>query len=158
MTAAFITVTILGTYEVGGPSEVWKKALNSNRIEFFNFDLSLYTRHTVWSVLFGSCMYSTAYIAVNQTVVQRYSSLPRIKDSKIALTIFTIGVMFFISLTCWCGLVVLAWWSSPKCDPRASGLVKADDQMLPAYVMQIAGKFYGIPGLFVAGIFSAALR
>ncbi|KAF7993626.1 hypothetical protein HCN44_010221 [Aphidius gifuensis] len=40
-----------------------------------------------------------------------------------------------------------AWWSSPKCDPRASGLVKADDQMLPAYVMQIAGKFYSIPGL-----------
>lgn len=66
--------------------------------------------------------------------------------------------MFFISLTCWCGLVLLAWWSPPKCDPRASGLIKTDDQMLPAYVMQIAGHLYGVPGLFTAGIFGAALR
>lgn len=66
--------------------------------------------------------------------------------------------MLFISLTCWCGLVLLTWWSPPKCDPRASKLIERDDQMLPAYVMQIAGHLYGIPGLFTAGIFSAALR
>ncbi|XP_008553145.1 sodium-coupled monocarboxylate transporter 1 isoform X2 [Microplitis demolitor] len=157
MIAAVLTVTSLGTYEVGGPSEVWKKALEAKRIQFLNFDPSPYTRHTVWSVLIGSCLYSTSYIAVNQTIVQRYSSLPTMKVSKIAIGIFTIGIMLFISLTCWCGLVLLTWWSPPKCDPRASKLIERDDQMLPAYVMQIAGHLYGIPGLFTAGIFSAAL-
>ncbi|XP_034950469.1 sodium-coupled monocarboxylate transporter 1-like [Chelonus insularis] len=157
MIAAVLTVTSLGTYQLGGTAEVWKRALDAKRIQFFNFDPSPYTRHTVWSVLIGSCLYSTSYISVNQTMVQRYSSLPTTKVSKMSLGIFTIGVMLFISLTCWCGLVLLAWWAPPECDPRLSGLVKTDDQMLPAYVMQIAGHLHGIPGLFIAGIFSAAL-
>ncbi|KAK0170651.1 hypothetical protein PV328_008477 [Microctonus aethiopoides] len=157
MVLAVVTVTSLGTYQIGGPTEIWNRAEEANRIQFLNFDPSPYTRHTVWSVLIGSCIYTTSYIAVNQTIVQRYTSLSTMRASKIALAIFTIGVMLFISLTCWCGLVLFAWWAPPKCDPRASGLIKTDDQMLPAYVMQTAGHFYGIPGLFIAGIFSAAL-
>ncbi|KAK0091545.1 hypothetical protein PV326_003050 [Microctonus aethiopoides] len=164
MVLAVVTVTSLGTYQIGGPTEIWNRAEEANRIQFLNFDPSPYTRHTVWSVLIGSCIYTTSYIAVNQTIVQRYTSLSTMRASKMyatiftALAIFTIGVMLFISLTCWCGLVLFAWWAPPKCDPRASGLIKTDDQMLPAYVMQTAGHFYGIPGLFIAGIFSAALR
>lgn len=37
MIAAVLTVTSLGTYEVGGPSEVWKKALEAKRIQFLKF-------------------------------------------------------------------------------------------------------------------------
>lgn len=54
--------------------------------------------------------------------------------------------------------MLLAWWSPPKCDPRASGLIYADDQLFPAYVMEIAGKIHGVPGLFISGVFGAALR
>lgn len=75
-----------------------------------------------------------------------------------SLAIFTISIMLFISLCCWCGLVLVAWWSPPKCDPRASGLITADDQLLPAYVMEIAKHLHGVPGLFIAAIFGAALR
>ncbi|XP_043502859.1 sodium-coupled monocarboxylate transporter 2-like [Polistes fuscatus] len=157
MILAVFIVTIIGTYEVGGPSEVWQKAREANRIEFFNFDSSLYTRHTVWSVLIGSWLFSTGYIAVNQTMVQRYTSLKTVKASKLAIGISITGIIIFISLCCWCGLVLLAWWSPPKCDPRAIGLIKADDQLLPAFVMQAAGHLHGIPGLFIAGIFGAAL-
>ncbi|XP_012262469.2 sodium-coupled monocarboxylate transporter 1-like isoform X2 [Athalia rosae] len=157
MITAVTVVTFLGTYQVGGPSEVWNNALQAKRIQFLNLDPSPYTRHTLWNVLIGSWLYSTAYIAVNQTMVQRYRTLPTMRIARIAVGIFTCGVMIFISLCCWCGLVLLAWWSPPKCDPRASGLVSADDQMLPAFVMEIAGHLHGIPGLFVAGIFGAAL-
>lgn len=75
-----------------------------------------------------------------------------------SLAIFTISIMLFISLCCWCGLVLVAWWSPPKCDPRAIGLITADDQLLPAFVMEIANHLPGIPGLFISGIFGAALR
>lgn len=54
-------------------------------------------------------------------------------------------------------MVLLAWWAPPKCDPRATGLITADDQLLPAYVMQIAKDLHGVPGLFIAAIFGAAL-
>nr|XP_034182969.1 sodium-coupled monocarboxylate transporter 1-like [Osmia lignaria]XP_034182970.1 sodium-coupled monocarboxylate transporter 1-like [Osmia lignaria] len=156
MVAGMLTVTVLGTYRIGA-AEIWKRAQDVNRIEFLNFDPSPYTRHTVWTVLIGSWLYSTAYIAVNQTMVQRYRSLKDLKTSKLSLAIFTISIMLFISLCCWCGLVLIAWWSPPKCDPRASGLITADDQLLPGYVMEIAGRLHGVPGLFVAGIFGAAL-
>ena len=156
MVAGVLTVSVLGTYQLG-VAEIWSEALKANRIEFLNFDPSPYTRHTVWTVLIGSWLYSTAYIAVNQTMVQRYRSLKDLKTSKLSLAIFTISIMLFISLCCWCGLVLIAWWSPPKCDPRASGLITADDQLLPAYVMEIAGHLHGVPGLFIAGIFGAAL-
>ncbi|KAG7208083.1 hypothetical protein KM043_009658 [Ampulex compressa] len=157
MVAAVVTLTVLGTYHVGGPSEVWSKALEAKRIEFLNFDSSPYTRHTVWTVLIGSWLYSTAYISVNQSMVQRYISLESLKTTKLSIAIFTVGIMVFISLCCWCGLVLLAWWWPPKCDPRVSGLITADDQLLPAYVVEVAANLHGIPGLFVAGIFGAAL-
>ncbi|KAG6798096.1 sodium-coupled monocarboxylate transporter 1 isoform X1 [Apis mellifera caucasica] len=156
MVAGVLTVSILGTYQIGA-AEIWKRSLDANRIEFLNFDPSPYTRHTVWTVLIGSWLYSTAYISVNQTMVQRYRSLKDLKTSKLSLAIFTISIMLFISLCCWCGLVLVAWWSPPKCDPRASGLITADDQLLPAYVMEIAKHLHGVPGLFIAAIFGAAL-
>ncbi|XP_076223835.1 sodium-coupled monocarboxylate transporter 1 [Nomia melanderi] len=155
MIVGVVTVTVLGTYHLGA-AEIWKEALNANRIEFLNFDPSPFTRHTVWTVLIGSWLYSTAYIAVNQTMVQRYRSLKDLATSKLSLAIFTISIMLFISLCCWCGLVLIAWWSPPKCDPRAIGLITADDQLFPAYVMEIAGHLHGIPGLFIAAIFGAA--
>ncbi|XP_070158853.1 sodium-coupled monocarboxylate transporter 1 isoform X4 [Polyergus mexicanus] len=157
MIAAAISVTALGTYQMGGMSEIWKKAVEAGRIEFLNFDPSPYTRHTVWTVLIGSWLYCTAYIAVNQTMVQRYKSLESTKKSQLSIAIFTITVMMFNSICCWCGLVLLAWWLPPKCDPRVSGLITADDQLLPAYVMEIAGDLHGIPGLFISGVFGAAL-
>ncbi|XP_076618396.1 sodium-coupled monocarboxylate transporter 1 [Colletes latitarsis] len=156
MVSGVLTVCILGTYQLGA-AKIWKEALATKRIEFLNFDPSPYTRHTVWTVLIGSWLYSTAYIAVNQTMVQRYRSLKDLATSKLALAIFTISIMLFISLCCWCGLILLAWWSPPKCDPRALGQITVDDQLLPAYVMEVAGHLHGVPGLFVAAIFGAAL-
>ncbi|XP_066599896.1 sodium-coupled monocarboxylate transporter 1-like [Prorops nasuta] len=157
MILAMLAVAIIGTWSLDGPTRIWKTAEEMNRIEFFNFDPSLYTRHTVWSVLFGSFFYCASYIAVNQTMVQRYTALKDLKSCQLSIVLFTIGVITFQSICCWCGLVLLAWWAPPKCDPRASGLVAADDQMLPAFVMEIAGNLYGIPGLFISGIFGAAL-
>lgn len=156
MIAAVISIAVLGTYQMGA-SEIWNKALSNGRIEFLNFDPSPYTRHTVWTVLIGSWLYCTAYIAVNQTMVQRYKSLKSTKISQVSIAIFTVSIMAFISICCWCGLVLLAWWSPPRCDPRVTGLITADDQLLPAYVMEIAQHLHGIPGLFISGIFGAAL-
>ena len=36
--------------------------------------------------------------------------------------------------------------------------VKTIDQLLPLFVMDTLGQYPGIPGLFVAGIYSASLR
>lgn len=45
-----------------------------------------------------------------------------------------------------------------SCDPFSTGEVKRNDQLLPYYVMDVAGNVPGLPGLFIAGVVSAALR
>jgi len=43
------------------------------------------------------------------------------------------------------------------CDPLRSKEIAARDELLPLYVMTYMGHLQGVPGLFVAGIFSASL-
>lgn len=45
-----------------------------------------------------------------------------------------------------------------QCDPISAGLVNKPDQMVPFYVMDVASAIPGLSGLFIAGIFCAALR
>lgn len=54
------------------------------------------------------------------------------------------------------GLVIYA--SYYKCDPVTRGHIAKSDQLLPYFVMEIAAAMPGLPGLFVSGVFSAALR
>lgn len=44
------------------------------------------------------------------------------------------------------------------CDPLAAGLVESKDQILPFYVMDRLNALPAVPGVFVACIFSGALR
>ena len=43
------------------------------------------------------------------------------------------------------------------CDPILSGELVSQDQMLPYFMMKTVGSMPGLPGLFIAGIFSGAL-
>lgn len=43
------------------------------------------------------------------------------------------------------------------CDPLTTKLAKAKDQLLPLLVMDILKDYPGLPGFFIAGVFSAAL-
>lgn len=118
-------------------------------------DPSLFTRQTFYGVLIGGYLYWTSFNSVNQTMVQRYMALPNLKVARISTGIFTIGMICFVTVCCYTGLLVFAAYY--KCDPLTIGLVKADDQLLPMYVMQVAGHLNGIPGLFIAGVCGAAL-
>jgi Na+/proline symporter len=82
-------------------------------------------------------------------------SLPSLKKARQSIMIFTIGIIFFISCCCFAGLLIYAKYHD--CDPLTAGLVRADDQLFPFFVMETVGQFKGIPGLFIAGVFGAAL-
>lgn len=69
---------------------------------------------------------------------------------------FTVGVSVFVLICCFSGMLVFA--SYYNCDPLTSGRIKADDQLLPLFVMETVGHLRGVPGLFIAGVFGAALR
>lgn len=68
---------------------------------------------------------------------------------------FSIGIILFITVCCFAGLLVYAKYS--KCDPFTVGGVKRDDQLFAIYVLDTVGNWQGVAGLFIAGVFGAAL-
>lgn len=58
-------------------------------------------------------------------------------------------------LAIWCGIIVFAKYG--HCDPVKLKLIERYDQLMPFFVMDTMGDIQGLPGLFVACVFSGAL-
>lgn len=88
-------------------------------------------------------------------MLQRYLALPTLGDARKALIFFMVGTTAVLALCCYNGLLIYAMYHD--CDPLSTGLAKAKDQLVPLLVMEVLAIYPGLAGLFVAGIFSAAL-
>ncbi|XP_071451102.1 sodium-coupled monocarboxylate transporter 1-like [Hetaerina americana] len=155
MFSSLLVVVIVGLVKVGGIGVVWNRAVEGERVEIFNFDPNPLERHTVWTLVIGGYVYWTSYNAVNQTMVQRYLALPSLKDARLSMVYFTIGILLFVTFCCSAGLLIYSTYYN--CDPLEAKLIDTGDQLLPLYVMHTAHHIFGLPGLFIAGVFSAAL-
>ncbi|XP_032528970.2 sodium-coupled monocarboxylate transporter 1-like isoform X1 [Danaus plexippus] len=155
MVGAMALVAVKGTIDVGGVGVVWQRNLESGRIETPNWDLRPTARHTIWNLFIGGFVYWLQANAVNQTMVQRYLALPTLRGAKWAVFLFCIGISTLYCFCLYCGLLIYARFHD--CDPLQTKLAKAKDQLLPLLVMDVLGDIPGLAGVFVAGIFSAAL-
>lgn len=88
-------------------------------------------------------------------MIQRYLSLSSLRSGKKAVWIFVFGVVVLMMLCSYNGLLMYATYKN--CNPLDTKLAKAKDQMLPLFVMETLGELPGLSGLFIAGVFSAAL-
>nr|XP_033338575.1 sodium-coupled monocarboxylate transporter 2-like [Megalopta genalis] len=150
-----IIVAVYGTHRVGGIDLVWRRNRDTDRIEFFNMDPNPTTRHTFWSVVVGNYLNWLASCSVNQAMVQRCLAMPNLKMANATIAIMAIGIIIIVSLCCYTGLVVFAAFHD--CDPVKTKQIGKSDQLLPFYVMELSTSIPGLPGLFVACVFSAAL-
>ncbi|KAG5314760.1 SC5A8 protein, partial [Acromyrmex insinuator] len=155
MFGSMLLIIIKGTADVGGLSLVIRRNLESGRLEFPAMDWSPLTRHTIWALTIGGFIHWIQISAINQNMIQRYLSLPTLQSARRALWCFMIGVTMLILMCGYSGMLIYAWYH--ECDPLTTKLARAKDQLLPLLVMNVLGNFPGLPGLFVAGVFSAAL-
>ncbi|KAK7792175.1 hypothetical protein R5R35_005133 [Gryllus longicercus] len=155
MTGGVLLVLILGTIYVGGPQVVLERSMESGRIEFLNFDFDPTIRHTVWGVCFGNYFSWLAACSVNQAMVQRCLAMPTLGKANITVLILALGIFSLVSMSCYTGLVIYAMFYN--CDPISTKMIGKADQLLPYFVMEITENVPGLPGLFVSGVFSAAL-
>ncbi|XP_005186212.1 sodium-coupled monocarboxylate transporter 1 [Musca domestica] len=155
MIGALILVAIKGSIDIGGASKVFESAWESGRIEGPDMDLNPTVRHTLWSQLVGGVFYWTQTNAVSQNMIQRYLALPTLSSARKALALFCLGVLVLMGLCSYNGLLMYATYK--QCDPLTTKLAKARDQLLPLFVMETLGEYPGLTGLFIAGVFSAAL-
>ncbi|XP_053669659.1 sodium-coupled monocarboxylate transporter 1-like [Anopheles nili] len=152
---ALLAVLIRGTYAVGGPREVLERNIAGDRLEAPNFDPDPTLRHSIWIILIGAPVWFCYGVSCSQDMIQRFLALPTLQDARKALRGFIIGwivvnVIFFLI-----GMLVYATYY--RCDPLTTQLARAKDQLLPLFVMETFAAYPGMTGVFVAGIFSAAL-
>ncbi|XP_061386446.1 sodium-coupled monocarboxylate transporter 1 [Musca vetustissima] len=155
MCGAMVLIMIKGTMDIGGPSVVFKKAMDSGRIEAPNFTFDIFERYTIWSLVIGGVPHWLKSNAINQNMIQRYLSLPTLASARKAIWYFITGVLIFLVICGYSGLLIYATYS--ECDPLETKLAKRKDQLLSLLVMETLKDYPGLPGLFVAGVFSAAL-
>ncbi|XP_019550433.3 sodium-coupled monocarboxylate transporter 2 [Aedes albopictus] len=155
MLVAIFSIIGLGLSDIGGVSEVWTRAQHGGRLDFFNFNPDPTLRTSFWTVTLGLTTNWIVIFGINQACIQRFLAVPTRKAAKNSLNIYIIGLMIINSLACFIGLLVYAKYES--CDPVSTHQVKKLDQIVPFYVMDAGGRIPGLPGLFIAGVFSAAL-
>ena len=155
MFGSFLAIILVGNNAVGGAAVVFDINYQAKRVELFNFNPDVRQRHTVWGLCIGSFFLWLSIYGTNQAQVQRYLTVKKKSQAVTALWLNAIGIGVLTSLCGYAGMVVYAYYHD--CDPIKSKQVRTKDQIFPLFVMQIMGDYPGIPGLFVAGVFSGAL-
>jgi len=155
MFGSFLAIIIKGNFDVGGASVVFDRNYQSGRIELFNFDPDLRKRHTVWGLIIGGFFTWVSIYGINQTQVQRYLTVKKKSQAVKAIWLNVLGIGSLLLICAYGGWVVYAYYFD--CDPISLRQVQKKDQIFPLFVMQVMGDWPGVPGLFVAGVFSGAL-
>lgn len=155
MYGSLVVIMIKGTLDLGGFDVVWQRNLEGGRLNFPELSLDPTVRLSVLSVFVGGTFFKLQSTSINQTTIQRFMSLPSLKEIKQTLFIFSIGLILLYMGCIYVGLVCYATYYD--CDPMSTGLAGRRDQLVPLLVMRVLGFVPGFPGLFVSAVFSAAL-
>ncbi|XP_017311173.1 solute carrier family 5 member 6a isoform X1 [Ictalurus punctatus] len=155
MFAGQLAVIVVGTHQAGGIAEVWKKAQNSSRISGIELNPDPLERHTFWTLSVGGIFLMLALYGVNQAQVQRYLSSRSEREAIMSCYVVFPCQQIVLALGCLMGLVMFARYGEDS--PLDKGFVQTNDQMVLYFVMDVLRDLPGLPGLFVACLFSGAL-
>ncbi|XP_071093128.1 sodium-coupled monocarboxylate transporter 1-like isoform X1 [Haliotis cracherodii] len=154
--SGLLAVVIQGTMLVGGVGEVWRINNAWGRINFFDFDPSPTTRHTFWSLVVGGTIAWTGTYGVNQASIQRFCAVPTLQKARISLMLNAAGVLILLTILCLAGITIFAYYAIRGCDPLSAKYIGNSNQLLPYFVMEVLD-YPGVPGLFIACLFSGTL-
>uniref|UniRef100_A0A4W5NVD4 Sodium-dependent multivitamin transporter n=1 Tax=Hucho hucho TaxID=62062 RepID=A0A4W5NVD4_9TELE len=155
MFAGQLAVIIVGAHQAGGIGEVWRKAMNGSRIATLDLNPDPTERHTFWTLGVGGVFLMLALYGVNQAQVQRYLSSRTEREAVMSCYVVFPCQQVVLCLGCLMGLVMFARYGEES--PLDKGYVKTNDQMVLYFVMDVFRDLPGLPGLFVACLFSGAL-
>ncbi|XP_010880954.2 solute carrier family 5 member 6a [Esox lucius] len=155
MFAGQLAVIVVGAHQAGGMGEVWRKAMNGSRIASLDLNPDPTERHTFWTLGVGGVFLMLALYGVNQAQVQRYLSSRTEREAIMSCYVVFPCQQVVLCLGCLMGLVMFARYGEDS--PLDKGYVKTNDQMVLYFVMDVFKDLPGLPGLFVACLFSGAL-
>uniref|UniRef100_A0AAX7SS06 Solute carrier family 5 member 6 n=1 Tax=Astatotilapia calliptera TaxID=8154 RepID=A0AAX7SS06_ASTCA len=148
MFAGQLAVIVVGVQKTGGVADVWRKVWEGNRISGLDLNPDPTERHTFWTLGVGGVFLMLSLYGVNQAQVQRYLSSRTEKEAVRSCYMVFPSLQLALALSCVMGLVMFA---------RYCGEDHSDKLMVIYFVMDMLHGLPGLPGLFIACLFSAAL-
>ncbi|KAK5603298.1 hypothetical protein CRENBAI_010763, partial [Crenichthys baileyi] len=112
-------------------------------------------RHTFWTLGIGGVFLMLSLYGVNQAQVQRYLSARTEKEAVRSCYMVFPSLQLALALSCVMGLVMFARYCGEDLSEKLGS--SSRDAMVIYFVMDMLQGFPGLPGLFVASLFSAAL-
>ncbi|XP_028995194.1 solute carrier family 5 member 6 [Betta splendens] len=155
MFAGQLAVIVVGVYRTGGVSEVWTKVWEGNRISGLDLNPDPTERHTFWTLAVGGVFLMLSLYGVNQAQVQRYLSARTEKEAVRSCYMAFPSLQLALALSCVMGLVMFARYCGDDLTDKLGS--SSRDAMVIYFVMDMLQGLPGLPGLFVACLFSAAL-
>ncbi|XP_030070516.1 sodium-coupled monocarboxylate transporter 1 isoform X1 [Microcaecilia unicolor] len=155
MIAGFAAVIIRAVVVQGGISTIINDSYYGGRLNFWDFNPHPFQRHTFWTIVVGGTFTWTSVYGVNQSQVQRYNSCKSRVQAKLSLYINLLGQWVILTCAVLSGLCLYSIYRD--CDPLTSKTVSQQDQLMPYLVMDILQDYPGLPGLFVACVYSGTL-
>ncbi|RUS84523.1 hypothetical protein EGW08_007692 [Elysia chlorotica] len=155
MLVGYMAILVRGATTVGSWDTAWESAKRTNRVLFDDFSLDPAVRHSVWGLVLGGYFTWVAIFGVNQAQVQRSVTCRTLKQAQFAMWMNFPGLCLILYLGCFIGIYMSAFYEN--CDPLKTKFVGDSNQLLPMFVMDVLADVTGLPGLFVAGLFSGAL-
>lgn len=152
--AGLMAVMFKGAQDAGGWTRVWEISREGSRLPKFDMNPDPFIRHTFWTLVIGGGTNMMTVYGANQANLQRYASVRTLRGAKLALLLNLPMWLFYLTILCLLGLVMYAYYLT--CDPIKSLNLKRD-QLVPRFVLETMGDYPGLPGLFVAAIFSASI-
>ncbi|CAF4721214.1 unnamed protein product [Rotaria sp. Silwood1] len=150
-----LATIIQGIIAVGGIELTFSKASKGGRIQFDSGSFDPRVRHTIWSLLIGGSLNSLSMYSFNQTQIQRYMCVRTTHGAKQALFINAAGTALIILSSSLIGIILYAFYVD--CDPYTAKYVSDIDQIFPYFVMDVLSSKKGLPGIFLACVFSGSL-
>ncbi|KAF6106313.1 solute carrier family 5 member 6 [Phyllostomus discolor] len=150
-----LAVIVVGSARVGGLGHVWDLASQRGLISGINLDPDPFVRHTFWTLAFGGVFIMLSLYGVNQAQVQRYLSSRTEKAAVLSCYAVFPCQQVALCMGCLIGLVMYAYYQEHPMSTQQSQA--APDQFVLYFVMDLLKDWSGLPGLFVACLFSGSL-
>ncbi|KAK4876630.1 hypothetical protein RN001_009136 [Aquatica leii] len=155
MIVTFIIILCMGIVTIGGFEFMWSKSVEGHRLDITDFSFNPTLRDSFGALIIGGTVQWLSFTAACQGTVQKLLSVPTYKEVRKVMPLFAIGMALFHIFATFAGLLLYArFWN---CDPLSTQKVSRLEQLVPYFVMEVAGRFSGLPGVFIAGVYSAGL-
>ncbi|XP_065443397.1 sodium-dependent multivitamin transporter isoform X1 [Chrysemys picta bellii] len=155
MFAGQLAVIVVGTIKVGGMGRVWQLAADQGKISGIDLNPDPFERHTFWTLAVGGVFMMLSLYGVNQAQVQRYLSSRTEREAVLSCYAVFPCQQVVLGLSCLTGLVMFAYYQEHPLTAAQSQA--SSDQLVLYFVMDVLKDLPGLPGLFVACLFSGSL-